>query len=253
MKQAVLGFLLAVQFLSRLPVPVSCPWNKATSRWALRNYPVVGIIIGLIIAGVMHILYPYLPLAMLALLIVSLWVWLTGGLHLDGWMDAADAVGSNAPLEKKWKIMKDPHAGSFAVISLFFLLAWKTVFVYFLLGISVEAASALLLITAFSRLTAVLLLLYIPSAKKEGLAWEWKKNLTSIDAGIAAVPVIGCFIFFPNLLLLIPAYAVFFFLYGFWIKRTFKGVNGDLAGASIEGGELWGLAVLWIYFSFVTG
>ncbi|WP_018924542.1 adenosylcobinamide-GDP ribazoletransferase [Salsuginibacillus kocurii] len=252
MKQATFGFLLALQFLTRLPVPVSCPWNQRTSRWALRSYPLVGLVLGSILALLLLLLGPYLPLEFLTLLIITGWVWLTGGLHLDGWMDVADAVGSNAPLEKKWDIMKDPHVGSFGNIALVFLLAWKALLVYMLLDIEV-LIYALLFILAFSRLGAAVLLITLSTAKQQGFAWEWKKNVTRLDMVYALVPVLVLLFFFPAYLYILPAYFLFIAVMGIWIKRTFTGTNGDLLGTAIEGGELWGLLITWIYFSFVMG
>ncbi|OIJ13614.1 cobalamin 5'-phosphate synthase [Anaerobacillus alkalilacustris] len=251
MKQFIYGFLLAVQFLSRLPIPVACPWNKETSKWALRNYPVVGLLIGTIISLVTIFLQSYLPLAILVLLVLTLWVWLTGGLHLDGWMDVADAIGSNAPLEKKWIIMKDPHVGSFGILALVFLLAWKATLLYFLLDISYQFIYVCMIIIAFSRFSAVSLLFFLPTAKKEGLAWEWKSNLSGLDIFIAVLPMCAAFVFFPSYFFVLPTYVLFIALYGVWVRQVFKGINGDLLGTAIEGGELWGLAIAWIYFSFV--
>jgi adenosylcobinamide-GDP ribazoletransferase len=252
MKEMFYGFILAIQFLTRIPIPLSCPWNIKTSRWALRSYPLVGFLLGSIITIVMLLLQPYLPTLVMTLLIISLWVWLTGGLHLDGWMDVADAVGSNAPLEKKWEIMKDPHVGSFGIISVLFLLAWKTLLIYFLLESGILIYS-LIFIFAFSRFSAVILMMTLPTAKPQGLAWEWKKNVKTIDGLYAVFPVMVMLFFFPKWFFLIPAYGLFIGLFGLWIKQTFKGSNGDLLGTAIEGGELWGLVIIWIYFSFVMG
>ncbi|MFC2949167.1 adenosylcobinamide-GDP ribazoletransferase [Virgibacillus sediminis] len=250
MKQLIFGFILAVQFLTRIPVPVSCPWNKNTSRWAIRSYPLVGIILGFILAVLLYFVAPYLPLGMLALFTVSVCVWLTGGLHLDGWMDVADAIGSNAPLERKWEIMKDPVVGSFGHIALLFLLAWKTIFIYSLFESDLPIYS-FIFIFAFSRLGAVVLLIALPAAKKQGLAWEWRKNVNKLDGLYAAIPVIGIVWLFPDFLYLIPSYIVFIVFLGIWVKVKFKGINGDLLGTAIEGGELWGLAITWIYILFV--
>ncbi|MFT4415023.1 adenosylcobinamide-GDP ribazoletransferase [Fredinandcohnia humi] len=250
MKQIVFGFLHAVQFLTRIPIPFQCPWNDQISRWAIRSYPLVGVILGLIINITLLLLSPYLPVPIMTLLLLSLWVWMTGGLHLDGWMDVADAVGSNAPLERKWEIMKDPHVGSFGTIALCFLLAWKILLIYELLELNVPIYSFLFVI-GFSRLGAVIFMILLPLAKQQGLAWEWRKNLHRIDALYATLPLITVLLFFHDLLFFIPIYALFFGLFGAWIMHTFKGINGDLLGTAIEGGELWGLAVTWIYFLFV--
>ncbi len=252
MKEMVFGFLLAIQFLTRIPIPYHCPWNKKSSRWAIRSYPLVGAVLGSILTVISWSLEPYLPLTFMTVLVISLWVGLTGGLHLDGVMDVADAVGSNASLEKKWEIMKDPHVGSFGHIALLFLLVWKTLLIYSIIE-SGFLLYSFIFIMAFSRLGAVALLTYLPSAKQQGLAWEWKKNVNRLDFWYAAIPVLMIVFFLRELLYLIPVYIIFIGLFGTWVKHVFKGVNGDLLGTAIEGGELWGLLATWIYFSFVTG
>lgn len=70
-----------------------------------------------------QLLNDILPVSMLALLLISVWVYLSGGLHLDGVMDVADAAGSNGDVEKKREILKDSRAGSFAVLAVIFYWA----------------------------------------------------------------------------------------------------------------------------------
>ena len=98
-----------------------------------------------------------------------------------------------------------------------------------------------------------MLMITLPTAKQQGLAWEWKKNINQLDGWIASIPILAMFVFFHELLFLIPAYLFFFGCFGAWVKHHFKGSNGDLLGTAIEGGELWGLLITWIYFSFVMG
>ncbi|MDT8859291.1 adenosylcobinamide-GDP ribazoletransferase [Alkalihalobacillus sp. MEB130] len=252
MKQMVFGLIVAIQFLTRLPVPINVPWNKQTSKWAIRSYPFVGIVMGLLILVVAVGLESHLSISMMALLTVTVWVWLTGGLHLDGWMDVADALGSNASLEKKWEIMKDPHVGSFGIIALLFLLGWKVFLIYSLFEIGFPIF-ALLFILAFSRLGAVIIMIALPTAKQQGLAWEWKKNIDWKDGLYAFIPIVAILILFEGFLFFIPAYLLFITAFGVWVKYKFKGTNGDLLGTAIEGGELWGLVITWMYFSFVMG
>lgn len=253
MKNSLYGLCLSLQFLTRIPVPVKCPWNKGTSRWALRCYPLTGMFLGVILVLIVFLLQGVLPSWMLALLILTLWIWITGGLHLDGWMDVADAVGSNASLEKKWEIMKDPRVGSFGILSLLFLVVWKAAFIYLLLNESYKNMICCLIILACSRGIAVYLMYLFPTAQQEGLAFEWKKNLTRIDLIVAFLPIAALFLFFPEYLILLPSYIVFTWWYGHWMMKHFKGSNGDLLGTAIEGGELCGLIVMWTYISFVIG
>ena len=95
MKHALYGMLLALQFLTRLPIPVACPWTPATRRWAIRAYPLVGLMVGALLACVALLLGQWqTPSPIAALVLLSLWVAISGGLHLDGVMDLADALGS---------------------------------------------------------------------------------------------------------------------------------------------------------------
>lgn len=253
MKNSLYGCILAIRFLTRLPIPVACPWTKQTSRWAIRAYPLVGVVLGTVIVLVFNMVEGLLPLFFLSLLFLTLWVWLTGGLHLDGWMDVADAIGSNAPIEKKWEIMKDPHVGSFGIIALLFLMAWKAMLIYMILDDSLQLIYSFLLILALSRFCAVVFMYTLPPAKKSGLAWEWRRNLNGWDVVLASLPVAAAFLFLHEFLFLLPSYVLFILVFGWWVKKAFKGINGDLLGTAIEGGELWGLAVTWIYFSFAMG
>jgi adenosylcobinamide-GDP ribazoletransferase len=260
LKKMLWGVCLAFQFLTRIPIPCACPWERNTIRWALRSYFLVGLTIGGASALPYFLLDGIVPPLMQSLLILSVWVGITGGLHLDGWMDVADAVGANAPLEKRWQIMKDPHVGSFAVISLGFLLLWKLVFIYAIIDGYGEQANALsrlspiqiavsfMIIPASARVGALLLLYMLPSSKTEGLAWEWKKHLSLIDIVIAFLPILVLLWLYPaNVMFAVLGFIPFTAVYGIWVRRTFQGVNGDLTGAFIEAGELWGLALLFVY------
>ncbi|PMR71342.1 adenosylcobinamide-GDP ribazoletransferase [Halomonas heilongjiangensis] len=252
MREAGYGLLLAIQFLTRLPVPVESPWTAATSRWAVRCYPLVGLLLGAVLAGVYLLLQERLPTPLLALVLLSLWVALSGGLHLDGLMDVADALGSNAPLEKRWAIMKDPQVGSFAILALLFLLAWKAMLLWALLEARVSPV-LLALVPALGRLGAVALLVLAPAARSEGLAWHWKQHLDRRDLLLALVPPALLLGWLPGWPLLLVALPVFLLTYGAAMIRAFKGINGDIVGAAIEGGELWLLLIAWSWWSFATG
>lgn len=250
MKDVAFGTLLAIQFLTRLPVPLACPWTPATRRWAARAYPLVGALLGALVAAVGVVLQPLLPTPMLALLLLSLWVALSGGLHLDGLMDLADALGSNAPPDKRWAIMKDSQVGSFAVLALIFQLAWKAVLLWALL----EAGASpwwLVAIAALGRLGGVCLLVGLPAARPEGLAHAWQQSLGRRDLVLAALPVLLGVVVTSGMAWLLAGLAAFIIIYGLAVRRAFGGINGDIVGAAIEGGELWLLLIAWSWWSCV--
>lgn len=255
MKQSLFGFILAMQFLTRIPIPVECPWEKQTIKGALKSFGVVGLIIGGILTLFLVLTYAVFPAWFTALFLLTIWVFLTGGLHLDGLMDVADAVGSNAPFEKKVAIMKDPQVGSFAVLTVIFHLAWKFAFIYSLLIHSnMELLLfSIVLIPACSRLIPLGLLYAAPVMKQEGLAFQWKQKIEFQDVFIGVVIVFFYTLLFPPMLLIFFSYFIYFLLIRLWMLKNFKGINGDILGTSIEGGELWGLLVLWSYTWFVMG
>lgn len=260
MKNMFWGILLAFQFLTRIPIPISCPWNTDSLKWALRSYSLVGLCIGATILALGMFLENMLPTGLVSLCLLTLWVGLTGGLHLDGWMDVADAVGSNASVEKKWQIMKDPHVGSFGILALLFLLAWKAAFIYMIVEMSngtpivpLTIWFGLLLIPAWARFSALLFMFIMPTVKKEGLAWQWKKHLSLYDLMIASVPIFLVMLLEPLFLGVLGLLQILFIpIYSMWVYRSFQGMNGDFIGTAIEGGELWGLLVLCSYIWFVT-
>lgn len=248
MKEALYGLILALQFLTRVPLPIACPWHAGTCRWALRCYPLVGLLIGAALAG-LAIFGQALPTPLLALALLSLWVALSGGLHLDGVMDLADALGSNAPLERRWAIMKDSQVGSFAILALVFLLAWKGVLLWALLeaGVSPWLWVAL---PALARFGALVLLRLAPLARREGLAWTWRQHLEYRDLALSLLPLVVIFGFVPGGVWLLGLLLIFLCLYGLFMVRAFSGINGDIAGAAIEGGELWLLLGAWSLWWF---
>ncbi|MGM0783514.1 MAG: adenosylcobinamide-GDP ribazoletransferase [Pseudomonadota bacterium] len=252
MKEAGYGVLLAFQFLTRLPVPVACPWNAATARWALRSYPLVGIALGAFLAGAASLLASVLPAPILALALLSLWVALSGGLHLDGLMDVADALGSNAPLARRWEIMKDPQVGSFGILALVFLLAWKGLLLWGLLDVG-ASPGVLVVVPALARFGAVALLGLAPCARREGLAWAWQQHLGRYDLVLALLVMVPLFWVLAGWAWLLAGLLPFLLGYGWVMTRSFNGINGDIVGAAIEGGELWLLLIAWSWWSFATG
>ncbi|MGO4529825.1 adenosylcobinamide-GDP ribazoletransferase [Paenibacillus sp. 2TAF8] len=115
----------AFQFLSRFPVKMQLDFVPPLLRESVVYYPLVGAAIGLcvwLVAALSGALLPDFPAAVLTL---TVWVWLTGGLHLDGWMDTADGLLSYRSRERMLEIMKDSRVGAMGVIACVLLLMMK--------------------------------------------------------------------------------------------------------------------------------
>lgn len=252
MKHALYGMLLALQFLTRLPIPVACPWTPATRRWAIRAYPLVGLMVGALLACVALLLGQWqTPSPITALVLLSLWVAISGGLHLDGVMDLADALGSNQPVARRWEIMKDPVVGSFGMLALVFLLAWKGGLLWAL--VHYQAPLGWLVVApALGRLAGVALLVLTPCAQPSGLAFSWQQSLGRRDVVLALLPLLLGALFMPGLWVWLVATALWVVLVRQALLRLFHGINGDMVGATIEGGELWLLVLMWSWWQFAT-
>lgn len=117
-------FLLAVQFMTRLPVP-QVPYSDDLAIRANKFYPAVGLVVGLIGAAVLalaHLLWPW-PVAVLVSMAATLFV--TGALHEDGLADSADGIGGGMDAEAALVIMRDSRIGSYGVVTLGLVLALK--------------------------------------------------------------------------------------------------------------------------------
>ena len=105
---------VAFAMFSAVPVP-QFEWNAKNMRYALCAFPLIGLVIGALwcVCGALP-----LPEPAKAAGFALVPVWVTGGIHLDGYADTCDALSSYGDREKKLEILKDPHCGAFAVIRL---------------------------------------------------------------------------------------------------------------------------------------
>lgn len=188
-------------------------------------------------------------------------VFVTGGIHLDGFMDTSDALGSHASIEKKLEILKDSHVGSFAVISVVIYF-----FAYFVFSICfttnlifsentnfssfVEIALPFCLVFPTSRFFSALAVAIFPKAKNSGLVHTFAdssaKHFTIIWSIIWLI-IIFAFLLFFNLKssIILFATSILFFLYYFCMsKKQFGGITGDLAGWFVQMHELFCLVTL---------
>ncbi|MBK5963194.1 adenosylcobinamide-GDP ribazoletransferase [Thiocystis minor] len=182
---------IAGRFLTRLPFPDPGCVTPAEAGWAVPWYPFVGLLLGGLIALVAWTLGSTDP-SVAAALTLLLWVWSTGGLHLDGLADSADAwVGGLASRERTLEIMKDPRSGPAAVtaIALVLIAKWAG-----LAALIAHGESWLLLwIPLLARTQLPLLLLTTPYARKRGMASDQVNQLPRRAAWMAGVLVLaGC-------------------------------------------------------------
>lgn len=246
----------ALQLLTRFPLPVSVPWNDTVGRRSVVFYPLAGAVVGVLLGFAFWGLPLVLPLLPSAALVVAVWVWVTGGLHLDGWMDTADALGSYRSRERMREIMKDPHVGAMGMAAGVLLLLIKFTLVYALLDAVVLKGSFNLV--AAVALVPVLARAFVPWAV---VGWPYAGSVGGMgavlrtagwrhaigSAVVAAVCIVLLLLYFSSgdVLFMLPMAvggALLTALGGVigavWLARRIGGLTGDTYGALIEGLEL---------------
>jgi adenosylcobinamide-GDP ribazoletransferase len=224
---------IALQFLTRLPVTLAgMPTPEQVGR-SLLFYPLVGLLIGLLLLAAQHLLGDSAVLLQAALLL-ALWVGISGGLHLDGLADSADAwVGGFGDKQRTLAIMKDPRSGPIAVVVLVLLLLLKFAALVALL----ESGGGLLLLLVpwLARCLLPLLFMTTPYVRAGGLGQALAEHLPrhQLPWVLAANAVAMLLFGWSALLALLVAGGVFIWLRSLMLKRL-DGTTGDTAGALLE-------------------
>lgn len=235
--------LIALQFLTRLPVSLAgMPAPQQLGR-SLLWYPAVGLLLGglLLLA---QLLLSGAPALLQAALLLALWVGLSGGLHLDGLADTADAwVGGYGDRERTLAIMKDPRSGPIAVVVLVLLLLLK--FAALVALLRAGQWTALLLAPWLGRGLLPLLFLTTPYVRAGGLGQVLSEHLPRqhLPAVLAGNALAMLLCGWAGLLAIGAALLAFFLLRRAFLARL-GGTTGDTAGALLELGECAVLLVL---------
>ena len=182
------AFALALQLLTRLPVPSSSlPPRPEELGLAVLFFPVVGLLIGALLAGLHTALWLIDP-GVLAALVLAAWVLLTGGLHLDGLADTADAwIGGQGDRDRTLAIMKDPRSGPIAIVARVLVLLIKFAALQALLA--GDAGILLLLTPVLGRAIIVLLLITTPYIRPEGLGAPYASYLPRLSCSLLVLLV----------------------------------------------------------------
>ncbi len=243
----VKALFIAFSMYSRIPVP-KAEWSENNMKYVFCFFPVIGVVIG----GIVRISGKFLINIgcgglLFGCLMSVIPVFITGGIHFDGFLDTLDGIHSYGDKEKKLEILKDPDSGAFAVIG---------GIVYFVLSIGFwsEAYGKALNIIPFgyvlSRAFCAIGAVLFPPAKKTGLAAafgagadKFKVAVTMIIFIILDLIFILCIDFIGGAVMFLSALLCFLYHYFNCIKN-FGGITGDLSGYFLQICELIFLIVI---------
>lgn len=231
------AFFIALGLLTRIPVPeyfhIKEDDDEKLFGWSILFYPLIGLVIGgflLLISWCLSLLALPSHGLLEAGIILTVWVLMTGALHLDGLADSADAwLGGYGDQQRTLDIMKDPYSGPAAVVALILVLLLK------FSGLIAIEWHVLLLAPVLARTAVMILLATTPYVRVGGMAETAVKHLPVKIMWFVLLLVLSLSILILKehswglLILFIIAYL----LRRLMIKRI-TGVTGDTAGAMLE-------------------
>lgn len=225
--------IIALGTYSKLPVPYF-EWKEEDMRYSICFFPIAGVL-----AGAAQWLWLWLcnkygtgDMAKAAAVII-INILITGGIHIDGYMDTMDALHSYQPAGRKLEILKDAHIGAFAVIM---FVAYVMVYIGVIPEISYNIIPLFASTFVFSRILSGLSVVIFKSAKKEGMLYAFSKPAQRKT--VCAVLVIellfaaAVLFYFYNIkaAVVIGVMLAVFVYYRYKSYKEFGGITGDIAG-----------------------
>ena len=225
-------FLAAIQFLTLLPVKRNFSAEQV-GRSSL-FFPLVGLLIGLILAGLNWGLSFLLPAAVVNVLLVFMLAVLSGGLHLDGLADTLDSMAGHRTPDERLSIMKDSRIGGFGAIGLVFVILVEYVTLNNLPG-SIKLP-VLILAPVISRWTMVNAIYFYPYARPSGLGKAYKEAVKVhhfILATLISLALSAVLVRWAGLIIMAGAWLTAT-LMAWYFKNRLRGLTGDTYGAINE-------------------
>ena len=231
-------------------IPGPKKWDEEARPYMLGWLPTVGAIMGLIWALCFYILFR-VSLPVMAAATILTWVpfVLSGFIHVDGYMDVNDAVMSRGTLEKKRAILKDSRCGTFAIVSLIFLVLVEFGFMASACEAGTVAYARLVMIMTVPRAFSGLMMMSLEPMETSQYT-EMKKD-DGVKAFLIAQAVVWFVIAavvsrgaFTKVLITTCASIIGTLVPIFIARKELRGMNGDIAGYGILWGELLGIISL---------
>lgn len=241
------SFIIAVTFLTRIPLPIHFNYGEAEMGRTAPYFPLVGGLIGLFVAAAAWLLGA-IDVQLGAVTAILTGILLTGGLHLDGAMDTADGIFSARTRERMLEIMKDSHVGAHGVTAAIILLLSKFV----LYQMVIQSGQVFWLIPMaflFSRWVMVMAILSFPGAREKGLGQIFIQHGQRSDGYVAflftVLPIIICQSWITAIPLALAALIAWAACRS--LVKILGGLTGDTYGALAELME-----VVFILISVIT-
>jgi adenosylcobinamide-GDP ribazoletransferase len=239
--------LAAVSFLTRVPT-CGPSFDAEELAWAPAFFPLVGLLMGMALAGLRAVLSPLGSLAD-ATLVVGASLWLTRALHEDGLADAFDALGGAVDRDRVFEILKDSRVGTFGASALVVSIVGRIALVD---RLGHECFWALPLVSCASRVGPVWQMVVLPYVSRGGaksVAFAAARLPQALAAtAIASTAAAAVCTFLPasasRVAAMVAVLVVVTVSLGRYYGARLGGITGDLLGATEQVGELAALSAL---------
>lgn len=237
-------YIIALQFLTIIPLPFAVRCDKEDLGRSTALFPLAGVTIGALLAGLNWLLAPWLARPLCDALLVTALAAVTGGLHLDGLADVCDGLAARGGRERFLAVMKDSQVGAVGAVGLVLglLLKWQA-----LVAVPAEYKwQALLLFPALARFGQVLTLTGARHARQDGLGAAFVQGAGAVPLVVAFAAAVGGAFWLFGAAGLIPLAAVCLLTVAgrMFFQRRLGGLTGDTIGCISELNEILALMVL---------
>lgn len=236
--------LIALQFLTIIPLPFSLRCEKEDLGRSTAFFPVVGLVIGALLAGANWLISPWLARPLCDALLITLLTLVTGALHLDGLADVCDGLAARGGRERFLAVMKDSQVGAVGAVGLVLglLLKWQA-----LAAVPADLKwPALLLFPALARFGQVLTMTGARHARQDGLGASIARGTGAVTLTVAFVTTAAAGFYLLGLRGVVPLAAVCILTCAgrMFFQHKLGGLTGDTIGCLSELNEVLALVVI---------
>lgn len=241
---------IAVQFLTRLPVPRSLKSSETDIGKAAAFFPLVGLIVGGAAASVFVLAQKILPPQAAVLCAIIFAAFLTNGFHEDGLADSFDGFGGGWTKDRVLEIMRDSRIGTYGTLALIFLILGKLIFLSSLAPSQIWRWLIVGHIAA--RWTILPLCMLLPYARAEGQGKLVARRIGVMELTIGTITLLGVFLLLPwrAAIAVLLTSSLVTLLSGLYFNSRLQGVTGDCLGATNQLTEVGLYLTALIFFRF---
>jgi adenosylcobinamide-GDP ribazoletransferase len=231
-------YIIAIQFLTIIPLPFSVRCAERDLGRSLSFFPLAGLTLGALLVGLNYLMSAILPRGVVDILLIMALAVITGVLHLDGLADVCDGLAARGSRERFLAVMKDSRTGAAGAAGLILALLLKY---QALLALPEDVKTqALFCFPMMARFAMVQMTVGARNARSDGLGIAFIAGAGWFQMLIATLTTLACAVLLTGIrgLWLFTAAYLLTWMMKAWSHRKIAGVTGDIIGCAGELNEI---------------